>query len=43
MNEEEIYLNMLIAESKLQMTIGYTAFGMCVMLVVSLWIYWRVR
>jgi len=27
----------------LQTAIGYTAFGMCVMLVVSLWIYRRVR
>jgi len=43
MIEEEIYLNTLIAEAQLQMTIGYIAFGMCVMLVVSLWIYWRVR
>jgi len=42
-SEEELYLNTLIAEAELQMTIGYTAFGMCVMLVVSLWIYWRVR
>jgi len=37
MNEEELYLNILIAEAELQTAIGYTAFGMCVMLVVSLW------
>jgi len=43
MNEEELYLNILIAEAELQTAIGYTAFGMCVMLVVSLWIYWRVK
>jgi len=39
--EEEIYLNTLIAEAQLQMTIGYIAFGMCVMLGITLWIYRR--
>ena len=41
MIEEEIYLNTLIAEAQLQMTIGYIAFGMCVMLGIILWIYRR--
>ena len=41
MIEEEIYLNTLIAEAQLQMTIGYIAFGMCVMLGITLWIYRR--